>query len=99
MDSPDEGLDSYWNLVDDFINKANEFADGENTGVVASALVQAAARYSSFYAATSSESRNDLKDDKDALIRDFSREFKKQFADNLEDYIEHYKIYLAGEQD
>lgn len=88
---------AYWDLVDALIERANSCAEDVDPGIAASAIMHAAARFCAFYAASSSESRNDLKEDKDSLVQDFSREFKKQFAENLEDYIDNYKVYLGQE--
>ncbi len=95
MSSAENTQETFWNMVDEFIKRANAMSEHESPGVVAAALLQAAARYSSFYVAGSSASRNDLKEDKEALIQDIAREFKKKFAANLEDYIDNYKIYLS----
>ncbi len=89
---------AYWNIVDTFLEQANAQTEKHDVGMVASALMNAAARYSAFYVAGSSESRKDLKEDKDVLVQDISREFKQRFASNLEDYIENYKIYLQHEE-
>ncbi len=93
QDNPD---DAFWNVVDQFISSANESAATQDIGLVASAMLNASARFSAFYVAGSSESRADLKEDKDVLIADISREFKKRFAEELEDYIENYKVYLRA---
>ena len=87
----------FWEAVDAAVELANSTSGKTDPGVAASAIMQAAARYCAFYAAASSESRKDLKDDKDNIVQDFSREFKKQFATNLEEYIENYKIYLGSD--
>ncbi len=89
----------YWNIVDAFLEQANTHSEKHDIGMVTSALMNAAARYSAFYVAGSSESRKDLKEDKDVLVQDISREFKQRFASNLEDYIENYKVYLVNDQD
>ncbi len=89
----------YWNIVDALLEQANAETEKHDVGMVASALMNAAARYSAFYVAGSSESRKDLKDDKDVLVQDISREFKQRFASNLEDYIENYKVYLLKDQE
>jgi len=94
VDNKHNEEDQYWDAVDEFISLANKRSEISNLGIVVSAMTQAAARFSAFYAASSSESRKDLKEDKDQLVGDFSREFKKRFAENLEDYIENYKVYL-----
>ncbi len=88
----------YWDVVSDFIEQANKYTEGRAPGEVASALLNAAARYSAFYLAGSSESRKDLKEDKGVLVQDVSREFKKRFAENLEEYIEDYKIHFERDE-
>ncbi len=88
----------YWDVVSDFIEQANKCTEDRTPGEVASALLNAAARYSAFYLAGSSESRKDLKEDKDALVQDVSREFKKRFAENLEEYIADYKIHFERDE-
>lgn len=95
--SHDNAEDKFWDVVDQFIASANEATEQHDFGMVASAMLNAAARFSAFYVAGSSESRADLKEDKDALIADVSREFKKRFALDLEDYIENYKVYLGDD--
>lgn len=89
----------FWTLLEGFIIQANEKAEDVDLGIVASALMNASARFSAFYLAQSSESRKDLKEDKDTLVVDVSREFKKRFAENLEDYIENYKVLLNKTDD
>tara|TARA_R110000868_G_scaffold404557_1_gene682855 strand:- start:368 stop:670 length:303 start_codon:yes stop_codon:yes gene_type:complete len=89
---------NYWEMVSQFIEQANAHTEERTPGEVASALLNAAARYSAFYLAGSSESRKDLKEDKDVLVQDVSREFKKRFAEELEDYIENYKVYFEHEE-
>lgn len=90
--------DVFWETVDAIVELANQTSEKADPGVAASAVMQAAARYCAFYAAASSESRKDLKDDKDVIVQDFTREFKKHFATNLEEYIEHYKLYIGVEE-
>ncbi|MFL0810131.1 MAG: DUF3144 domain-containing protein [Agarilytica sp.] len=90
--------ESFWNAVDDFIESANQKSEDMTPSGAASAMMQATARYTAFYLAGSAESRKDLKEDKDDLIQDVSREFKRIFAENLEDYIENYKVYLKQDE-
>lgn len=89
----------YWELVESFIEKANAACEEDELGLVNGALMQAAARFNAFYLAASSESRKDLKEDKESSVRDFGGEYKKLLADNLEDYIEHYKVYMRDESE
>ncbi|MBU2985258.1 DUF3144 domain-containing protein [Saccharophagus degradans] len=98
-DSSSDTQEQYWNLVEEFIELANKRTEECDLGAVSQALMYAAARYSAFYLASASESRKDLKEDKDDAIDRFSREFKRLFADSTEDYIENYKIYMRTEEE
>lgn len=89
--------DAYWNLVEGFVEQANTSLDEHDLGVVSDALMEAAARFAAFYAASSSETRKDLKEDKDDTVHDFGGEFKRKLAGNLDDYIENYKVYMRDE--
>jgi len=95
----DQQEEHFWQMVDAFVDKANELSDGQDLGLVASALMQANARFSAFYVASSSESRKDFKEDIDSTIQDFGRSFKQRLASDLDDYHENYKIYLAEKTD
>ncbi len=86
--------DQYWTLVEKLVEQANAECENLDPGVVNAAFMQAAARFNAFYIAASSESRNDLKEDKSHSIKDFSDEYKELLTANLEDYIENYKVYM-----
>ena len=84
----------YWDLVEKFIEVANEASGDIDLGIVNSAIMNAATRFNAFYISASSESRNDLKEDKDDAIQRFGANYKRLLADNLDDYIENYKVYM-----
>lgn len=89
--------DAYWSIVEVFVEQANQNLSDHDLGVVSDALMEAAARFSAFYAASSSETRKDLKQDKDDTIHDFGGEFKRKLSENLDDYIENYKVYMRDD--
>lgn len=89
--------DAYWGIVEAFLEQANNDLSDHDLGAVSDALMEAAARFSAFYAASSSETRKDLKQDKDDTIHDFGGEFKRKLSENLDDYIENYKVYMRDE--
>ena len=89
--------DAYWGIVEAFLEQANNDLSEHDLGAVSDALMEAAARFSAFYAASSSETRKDLKQDKDDTIHDFGGEFKRKLSENLDDYIENYKVYMRDE--
>ena len=89
----------YWDLVESIIENVNAACEEHELGLVNGALMQAAARFNAFYLAASSESRKDLKEDREGSVRDFGAEYKKMLADNLDDYIENYKVYMRDESE
>ena len=91
--------DIFWGIVDELIELANEKSADVDMGIVNAALMNATARFNAFYVASSSESRNDLKEDKDDSIQRMGAEYKRLYAENLEDYIENYKVYLRSEDE
>ena len=91
--------EKFWQLVEQIIELANNESLDLDPGIVSSALLQATARYNAFYIASSCETRNDLKEDKDESLRRFTSDYKRRLGENLEDYIENYKIYLGESAD
>lgn len=91
--------DIFWDVFESFIQTANKKAEEIDLGIISAALMHAAARFNAFYIAASSESRDDLKQDKDGSVSDFGSEYKRLLAEHISDYIENYKVYLRSEDD
>ncbi len=87
----------FWDTVDAFLDAANSTAQECDPGVVASAVMYAAARYCAFNIACFSESRKDFLDDSANSVSHFTAEFKKLLQENMEDYGENFKVYLKEE--
>ncbi|PCK07846.1 MAG: hypothetical protein COA42_12190 [Alteromonadaceae bacterium] len=96
-DKPQKDEEIFWTAVEDIIALANERAEQEGLGVVNGALQQAAAHFNAFYLAVSSESREDLIEDKDQVIQDFCASYKRTLATSLEDYIENYDAQIKSD--
>lgn len=88
--------EQFWQLVESFIQQANSASENVDTGIVLSALLEAGARYSAFFAASGAQDRNEFKAEVDATVQDFSLEYKKRLQQNVEDYLENYKIYMKS---
>lgn len=88
----------FWDAVDAFIDTANLASDTVDPGIVSSAMLYAAARFSAFYVASFAESRKDFLQDSDETVRHYSEEFKKLFQENMTDYGENYKIYMKEDE-
>ena len=88
----------YWEFVETLIRQANEELDHQSPGEVVSAMVSATSRFCAFYAASSSESRKDLEEDKNEVVHQFGGEFKRKLADDLDDYVANYKVLVLKDQ-
>ncbi len=94
--TPDEQI--YWNLVDDFIQRANDACEEVDPGVVSAALLQATARFGAFVVAASSLDRKQYTDEMDSSLKYLVNQYRDHLRDNLEDYREHYKVYIEKER-
>ena len=73
-----------FDYADKFINLANEMSKSDRSGNVGVAIRYAAARYSAFEASMRTDN---LAEDKDKQLQDFSDVFTDMLRVNLEDYI------------
>ncbi len=92
----DKEEEIFWDLVDKFIEYANEASQEKDLGMVNAALINASARFSAFYLAISAESKKDLQADSEDSIRYLVDEFKKQLVLNVDDYVENYKLFTKN---
>ena len=72
-----------WNVVESFINLANEHAGKLSPGSVSSALLYAASRFNAFIVASNSE---DFNEEKEQSIQYFLGQYEKMLRDNMDDY-------------
>ena len=72
-------------LIEQFLDLANEAAEESGPDLVNSALLQAAARYNAFIVAANSD---DLRDEKPSAISYLVTRYKEMLDDNLDDFIE-----------
>lgn len=87
-------------LFEGFMNAASDKLEHFDMGAISAAMISATARFGAFYIASASESRKDLKEDKEDTILKFSQELKRELAIQLDDYIENYKVYMReGEEE
>ena len=94
--SHDEDL--FWNLVDQFIQSANDACDDADPGVVSAALLNAAARFNAFVVATASLDRKEYIEEMDSSLNYLTGRYREILRDNLEDYREHYKEYIRADE-
>lgn len=90
--------DQFWDLVDAFIEKANDACDDQDPGAVSAALLNAAARFNAFVVATSSINRKEYIEEIESAQKYLTGRYAELVRNHLDDYRENYKIYI-GDRD
>jgi hypothetical protein len=80
-----QGRKEFYDIVDKFIDLANEIAKSDPSGRVGVALRFAAARYSAYEASLMT---NNLAEDKDKQMKLFVDDYTKMLQTNFDNYIE-----------
>lgn len=87
----------FWNLVDTFIEHANDACEDQDPSMVSAALLNAAARFNAFVVAASSIDRKEYIDEVDASLSYLTGRYRDFLRENLEDYKENYKVYVRAD--
>ncbi|ACE84711.1 DUF3144 domain-containing protein [Cellvibrio japonicus] len=90
MTAPKTDDDLYWDQVDAFLEQANNACDNADPGVVAAALLNAAARFNAFVVAHASLDKKEFADDVEGTTHFISGRFRDQLKAHMEDYRDHY---------
>ncbi len=90
--------DSYWNQVEAFINQANEACDAADPGIVAAALLNAAARFNAFVVAHSSLDKNEFAEAVEGTTNYLTGRFREHLKEHMEDYREHYTSLIGNRE-
>lgn len=96
MNNDDDKI--FWDLVDKFIQQANDACEEADPGIVSAALLNAAARFNAFVVATSSLDRKEYIEEIDSSRDYLTGRYREILRENLEDYRENYKIYIRTDE-
>lgn len=88
----------FWDLVDAFIDKANESCDTLDPGLVSAALLNAAARFNAFVVAGSSLDRKEFIDEIESAQKYLTGRYSELVRNNLDDYRDNYKVYIRPDE-
>ncbi len=90
----DEEVDViYRQMIDSFIDRANELADQNSQENVGMALLFAASRFNAFVVSQHAEKLEDYEKDMEKARQFFTSQYREMLAENLEDYQKTYQIY------
>ena len=90
--------DQFWDLVDSFIQKANDSCDQLDPGLVSAALLNAAARFNAFVVASSSIDRKEYIDEIESAQKYLTGRYHELVRNNLDDYRDNYKVYIRPDE-
>lgn len=91
--------DQFWDMVDAFIEKANDACEELDPGVVSAALLNAAARFNAFVVAMSSIDRKEYIDEIESAQKYLTGRYAELVRDNLDDYRDNYKVYIRPDDE
>ena len=84
--SDDEVDVIYRQMIDSFIDRANELADQNSPENVGMALLFAASRFNAFVVSQHAENREDYEKDMEKARQFFLSQYQEMLGENLEDY-------------
>ncbi len=91
--SDDEVDVIYRQMIDSFIDRANELADQNSPENVGMALLFAASRFNAFVVSQHAENREDYVKDMEKARQFFISQYQEMLGENLEDYKRVYDKY------
>lgn len=91
--SDDEVDVLYRQMVDSFIDRANELADQNSSENVGMALLFAASRFNAFVVSQHAENIEDYERDLVKAQKFFLSQYREMLTENLEDYKKSYQKY------
>ena len=91
--SDDEVDVLYRQMVDSFIDRANELADQNSSENVGMALLFAASRFNAFVVSQHAEKIEDYEKDLEKAQKFFLSQYREMLTENLEDYKKSYQKY------
>ncbi len=94
MSKKDE--DVFWNLVDQFIEQANQSCDQADPGIVSAALLNATARFNAFIVANESLDKKEYAEEVDSALNYLTGRYREILREHLEDYRENYTQYIGN---
>ena len=91
--SDDEVDVIYRQMIDSFIDRANELADQNSLENVGMALLFAASRFNAFVVSQHAEKLEDYEKEMEKAQHFFTNQYQEMLTENLEDYKKVYEKY------
>lgn len=85
----------FWDLVEIFIQKANDACDDADPGIVSAAMLNASARFNAFVVAHSSLDKNEFAEDVENSVNYLTGRYRDFLKEHMEDYRENYRQLIG----
>lgn len=90
--------DVFWNLVESFIEQANNACENSDPGIVSAAMMNAAARFNAFVVAHSSLDKNEFAEDVEGTTNYLTGRYRDFLKEHMEDYCDNYSILIGNRE-
>jgi hypothetical protein len=90
--------DIFWELVEAFIEQANDACENVDPGIVSAALMNATARFNAFVVAHSSLDKNEFAEDIEGTTNYLSGRYRDFLKEHMEDYRESYTTLIGNRE-
>jgi hypothetical protein len=90
--------DIFWNLVESFIEQANNACDNSDPGIVSAAMMNAAARFNAFVVAHSSLDKNEFAEDVEGTLNYLTGRYRDFLKEHMEDYRDNYSTLIGNRE-
>jgi len=94
MNKQDETI--FWNMVDQFIEQANQACDQTDPGIVSAAMLNAVARFNAFIVANESLDKKEFAEEVDSALNYLTGRYRELLREHLDDYRDNYTSYIGN---
>ncbi len=98
MNSAKTDDEIYWELVESFLEKANDASEAIDLGIISAALMNAAARFNAYTVAASSIDVSEFSEDLPETTNYLTSRYRDLLKEHMEDYRANFKNYVNADQ-
>ncbi|WP_323814027.1 DUF3144 domain-containing protein [Cellvibrio sp. NN19] len=90
--------DLFWELVEKYIDQANDDCETADPGIVSAALMNAAARFNAYVVAQSSLDKNEFAEDVEGTTNYLTGRYRDFLKEHMDDYRENYTTLIGNRE-
>ena len=90
--------DGFFDRADAHIRLSNDQMSMASDGKVSASMMYGLARFNAFISATGYDSREEMANSKEEMIKYFVKQYKMMLKENMDDYIENFDKYVLAKR-